>query len=108
MPALSTAIPILQQVQDERKKGNRFQDERMGGGGPRYRHSRVSGNPAVDGCNGLVFSVPFGIPAYAGMTVGGGGKDGREGGGKDGCDGCYCLFGIPAYAGRTVGAAGRE
>ena len=36
---------------------------------------------------GLVFSVPFGIPAYAGKTVGdgrvtveGGGKDGKKGG----------------------------
>ena len=26
---------------------------------------------------GLVFSVPFGVPAYAGMTVGAG-NDGRE------------------------------
>ena len=43
-----------------------------------YRHSRVSGNPRRDG-DGLVFSVPFGVPACAGMTVGAG-NDGRKGG----------------------------
>ena len=34
-----------------------------------HRHSRVSGNPGILAGNRLVFSVPFGIPAYAGMTV---------------------------------------
>ena len=36
-----------------------------------YRHSRVSGNPTVACRQCHPKSVPFGIPAYAGMTVGG-------------------------------------
>ena len=39
------------------------------GGGPSNRHSRVSGNPAAAVRQRADFSIPFGIPAYAGMTV---------------------------------------
>ena len=35
-----------------------------------YRHSRVSGNPTVACRQYHHKTVPFGIPAYAGMTVG--------------------------------------
>ena len=48
-----------------------------------YRHSRVSGNPTVVCRQYHHKTVPFGIPAYAGMTVKGPpdsrlrGKDGR-------------------------------
>ena len=41
-----------------------------------YRHSRVSGNPTVACRQYHHKAVPFGIPAYAGMTVGRAGKDG--------------------------------
>ena len=39
--------------------------------GARYsnRHSRVSGNPETPAGSMPVFSLPFWIPAYAGMTV---------------------------------------
>ena len=39
-----------------------------------YRHSRVSGNPRIPAGSILVFGSTVGIPAYAGMTVEGGGK----------------------------------
>ena len=45
--SVSRQHPILQQVQDERKNGNWFQDERMGRRRLPYRHSRLRGNPAV-------------------------------------------------------------
>ena len=68
--SVSRQYPILQQVQDERKRGNWFQDERMGRP-PRNRPSRVSGNP--DGTENTRPLRPNRrrIPAYAGMTVGG-------------------------------------
>jgi len=58
--------------------------------GHSYRHSRVSGNPERYFLMMVLSTGNRGIPAYAGMTVGDGWKDGCRGGG------------IPAYAGMTV------
>ena len=88
LPSFRPPLPSFPRKRESRTRG-------LAGFPPYpYRHSRVSGNPAVacqdcgiirhyrrdsrlrgnDGReavgNGLVFSIPFGIPAYAGMTVG--------------------------------------
>ena len=63
----SAIIPILQQVQDEWMGRLRLC----------YRHSRVSGNPERCCIRMALSAGNRGIPAYAGMTVGGAEMDGR-------------------------------
>ena len=73
---------------------------------PLYRHSRAGGNPG-GGRPAVVLSyaIPFGIPAYAGMTVEG--AAGWTVGGRPAMVLSYAVpFGIPAYAGMTVEGTG--